>query len=55
MSCLLWDRFTSAHPAQAWHWEAGFSSLQSTAMLVLLARLLGILALLQGYDSHHAS
>lgn len=31
MSCLLWDRFTSAYPAQAWPREAGFSSLQSTA------------------------
>lgn len=55
MSCLLWDRFTSAYLAQAWHWEAGFSSLQSTAMLVLLVRLLGVPALLQGCDLHHAS
>lgn len=53
MSCLLWDRFMSAYPAQARHWEAGFSSPRSTAMLVLLVGLLGIPALLQGCNSHH--
>lgn len=55
MSCLLWDRFMSAYPVQAWQWEAGFSSLQSAAMLLLQVRLLGIPALLQGCDSPHAS
>lgn len=47
-SCLLWDRSTSAHPAQAWQGEAGFSSPHGAAVLVLVRRLSGSPAPLQG-------